>query len=75
MLHFHSLNTAEIQERERKLGLILTSEYFSFNSPDPPPTVEFKNLLAQSGAGNAGVLIGVDANAHYTAGGSTGTNM
>lgn len=54
--------------------LIVGSAYFPFDSTHPPPTEEADRLIQHASGMHQNFLLGVDANAHHIAWGSTDCN-
>jgi ribonuclease HI len=53
---------------------VVASAYFPFDSPGPPPTTEFTNLVEWCKTRQLPLLVGIDANAHHLNWGSTDCN-
>jgi hypothetical protein len=54
--------------------LILASAYLPYDSDEPPPNKEVRDMINYCHSRNKQLIIGCDANAHHTLWGSTGTN-
>jgi hypothetical protein len=54
--------------------LIVASAYLPYDSDEPPPTKEMRDIIDYCYSRKKQLIIGCDANAHHTLWGSTGTN-
>jgi hypothetical protein len=54
--------------------LIVASAYLPYNSDEPPPTNEVRDISNYCHCRKKQLIIGCDANAHHTLWGSAGTN-
>ncbi|XP_020296447.1 uncharacterized protein LOC109861284 [Pseudomyrmex gracilis] len=60
---------------EEDMEVLIRSIYMPYDSTDPPPHEEVKNLVAYAEARGLELLLGCDANSHYVGWGSTDTNL
>jgi hypothetical protein len=54
--------------------LIIASAYLLYDSDEPPPTKELRDVIDYCGSRKKQLIIACDANAHHILWGSTGTN-
>jgi hypothetical protein len=54
--------------------LIINSAYLPYDSDEPPPTKELRDVIEYCCSRKKKLIIGCDANAHHILWGSTGTN-
>jgi hypothetical protein len=54
--------------------LIVASAYLPYDSDEPPPTKEVRDIIDYCHSRKKQLIIGCDANAHHILWGSTGTN-
>jgi hypothetical protein len=54
--------------------LIVTSAYLPYDSDEPPPNKEMRDIIEYCHSRKKQLILGCDANAHHTLWGSTGTN-
>ena len=66
----------QVQYKQREINkeIVVCSAYFPFDSPDPPPTREFMDLVNYCRDRKVDLLVGCDANAHHQAWGSSDIN-
>jgi hypothetical protein len=55
--------------------LVVTSAYLPYDSDEPPPSKEVKDITDYCYSRKKQLIIGCDANAHHTLWGSTGINL
>jgi hypothetical protein len=55
--------------------LVVTSAYLPYDSDEPPPSKEVKDIIDYCYSREKQLIIGCDANAHHTLWGSTGVNQ
>ncbi|XP_020299283.1 uncharacterized protein LOC109863429 [Pseudomyrmex gracilis] len=60
---------------EEDMEVLIGSVYMPYDSTDPPPHEEVKNLVAYAEARGLELLLGCDANSHHVRWGSTDTNL
>jgi hypothetical protein len=56
------------------MELIVASAYLPYDSDEPPPTKEMRDIIDYRQSRKKQLIIGCDANAHHILWGSTGTN-
>jgi hypothetical protein len=54
--------------------LIVASDYLPYDSDEPPPTKEVRDIIEHFQSRKKQLIVGYDANAHHTLCSSTGTN-
>jgi hypothetical protein len=54
--------------------LIVASAYLPYDSDEPPPTKEVRDIVEHCQSRKKQLIIGCDANTHHILWGSTGTN-
>jgi hypothetical protein len=54
--------------------LIVASAYLPYDSDEPPPTKEVRDITEHCQSRKKQLIVGYDANAHHILWGSTGTN-
>ena len=76
---FSSRDLAAVQikyyEGEAERSLVVCSAYLPFDSEDPPPTREFKELVRYCEEKNLYLIIGCDSNCHHMVWGSASYNV
>jgi hypothetical protein len=55
--------------------LIIALAYFPYDSDEPPPTKEMRNIIEPCQSRKKQLIVGCDASAHHKLWGSTGTNL
>jgi splicing factor 45 len=79
LLQFCSRDTITVRKTYSYGGiheeLIVTSAYPQYDSDEPPPKKEVRDIVENCHSRKKQLIIGCDANAHHTLWGSTGTNL
>ncbi|PNF17226.1 hypothetical protein B7P43_G05220 [Cryptotermes secundus] len=78
LLELCSRDTTEVSitypYQEGSKELIVASVYLPYDSDEPPPTKEMRDIIDYCCSRKKQLIIGCDANAHHTGWGSTGIN-
>jgi hypothetical protein len=78
LLEFSSTDTATVRIKyiygRFCEELIVASAYFPYDSVEPPPTKEMRDIIDYCQSRKKQLIVGCDANAHYILWGSTATN-
>jgi hypothetical protein len=62
-------------EEGEERHLVICFAYLPYDSEDPPPSMEFEDLVRYCEKENLYLVVGCDSNAHHSVGGSTNWNF